>query len=132
MTGHYAGGVSSRTSAGAVVSIVHVKLALPTLPAVSVDCTTNVWLPSASARDRLRRAARRERAGVDLALDRAVRDRERERRRLLADGSLGPLVIVTVGAVVSTVQVKLARGAGVAGGVGRVDGERVRAVGERR
>jgi len=40
-------GVLVIVTVGAAVSIVHVKLALPTLPAVSVDWTVKVWLPSA-------------------------------------------------------------------------------------
>src|SRR5438874_692198 len=40
-------GVLVIVTVGAVVSIVHVKLALPMLPAVSVERTVNVWFPSA-------------------------------------------------------------------------------------
>src|SRR5205807_1434742 len=41
-------GVAVNVTVGAVVSTVHVNVASgPVLPAVSVACTANVWLPSA-------------------------------------------------------------------------------------
>src|SRR5207237_707846 len=100
-------GVEVSVTVGGTVSIVHVKLALPVLPAVSVERTVNVWFPSARLVNVLGDAHATNAPASTLHW---IVPSLTVNANVAVDvllGFAGVLVIVTVGACVSIVHVKL-------------------------
>ena len=114
----------------AATSTVHVRIAgdASAFPALSIARTENVCAPLASP-ECPRRGARRERAAVQAALERAGLGRaEVEPRGAGGHGSGGPPVIVVSGEVPSTVHAQIAGEDRPRRPVPRASAERVRSV----
>jgi hypothetical protein len=100
-------GLFVSVTVGAVVSTVHVWVAVPVLPAGSVAVTVKVWLPAATVPLKLPllQAAVAALSSLQSKLEFALLEVKAKLAAVELVGLAGFVVRVTVGAVVSTVQV---------------------------